>query len=401
MHVTFLGTASGGGPSDTRNCSSLVADIGKGSLWMFDCAEGTLRQFSCQPHTNQPRVSVNKISKMFITHMHGASFADHIMGIVPILRNMLYPPSAGESQGRPPRIEIYGPPGIRSFVRSILQMTYTKTSDRYVVHELLRPSDPITPCGENDLHASEALGRDILCSSEDGFWRGFTSGDGPFGKVFVDAGPIIHREECIGYAIRESVSPNRKIVILGDTSNPSAMLPLCASASLLIHEATDTHIPRHISTSLSKRSPEAVLEKTLGKGHSTPAMAGAFAKAIGAEKLILNHIGGRFPAPRGPRDTQRNAVVEEIERQATEAWGTGRRAQAASDYMHVAIPATENESGLEYATASWTPQETYSEGDGQESRKRGSNGGGYGDRSDNAKGRCNSSNSNHWKRRRN
>ncbi len=75
MHVTFLGTASGGGPSDTRNCSSLVADIGRGSLWMFDCAEGTLRQFSCQPYSNQPRLSVNNISKMFITHMHGASLS--------------------------------------------------------------------------------------------------------------------------------------------------------------------------------------------------------------------------------------------------------------------------------------------------------------------------------------
>ena len=32
--VTFLGTSSGGGPTKTRNCSSLVADVlGDGSLW--------------------------------------------------------------------------------------------------------------------------------------------------------------------------------------------------------------------------------------------------------------------------------------------------------------------------------------------------------------------------------
>ncbi|KAF4603948.1 hypothetical protein EYR40_001123 [Pleurotus pulmonarius] len=314
------------------------------------------------------------------------------MGIVPILRNMLYPPRPGDlSQGRPPKIEIYGPAGIRTFVRSILQMTYTKTSDRYVVHELLQPNDTITPCGDSDLHSSEVLGRDILCSPEDGFWRGFTSGNGPFGEVFVDAGPIIHREECIGYAIRESVSPHRKIVILGDTSNPSAITPLCLSPSLLIHEATDTHIPHHVSTSLSKRSPETVLEKTLDKGHSTPAMAGAFAKAIGAERLILNHIGGRFPAPKGPRDAQRNAVVEEIERQATEAWGSGRRATAASDYMHVAIPAAQPE----FSSASYTPQGSSWEHEGHGSKKRVNSGG-----SDHAHGHSNSSKSNHWKRRR-
>jgi len=34
MSVTFLGTSSGGGPSDSRNCSSLVVDVhGDGSLW--------------------------------------------------------------------------------------------------------------------------------------------------------------------------------------------------------------------------------------------------------------------------------------------------------------------------------------------------------------------------------
>jgi len=32
--VTFLGTGSGGGPTKTRNCSSLVVDVlGNGSLW--------------------------------------------------------------------------------------------------------------------------------------------------------------------------------------------------------------------------------------------------------------------------------------------------------------------------------------------------------------------------------
>lgn len=34
MTATFLGTSSGGGPSESRNCSSLVLDVvGDGSLW--------------------------------------------------------------------------------------------------------------------------------------------------------------------------------------------------------------------------------------------------------------------------------------------------------------------------------------------------------------------------------
>lgn len=34
INLTFLGTASGGGPTETRNCSSLVVDaLNDGTLW--------------------------------------------------------------------------------------------------------------------------------------------------------------------------------------------------------------------------------------------------------------------------------------------------------------------------------------------------------------------------------
>ncbi|KAL0947202.1 hypothetical protein HGRIS_013319 [Hohenbuehelia grisea] len=345
--ITFLGTSSGGGPSESRNCSCLIADVvGNGNLWMFDCAEGSIRQFSIH-YNEKHRLQPNKLTKIFITHMH----ADHIMGIVPVLRNILYPPLAVLDPDRPPKIEIFGPAGIRTFVRSILKMTHTKTSDRYVVHELLTHTDPITPCGPSDLHSSELAGRDILCTLEDGLWRDISGARNTFTgtELIVDAGPIQHRDPCIGYVVRELTSPNRKLVILGDTFDPSGIIPLCAEGSppsLLIHEATDTHIPVDVDFGLSKRSPETVLQKTLDKGHSTPGMAGAFARRISAERLVLNHIGGRFPSPRQSGDNRRRAIIREIEQQATKAWGTsGRRAIAAFDYMTVVIPFHEPETG--------------------------------------------------------
>ena len=96
MTVAFLGTSSGGGPSESRNCSSLVLDIiGDGSLWsthlsscakstngrltnnlhltVVDGAEGTLRQFSLQPQGGRS-FQVAKVNKIFITHMHRESF---------------------------------------------------------------------------------------------------------------------------------------------------------------------------------------------------------------------------------------------------------------------------------------------------------------------------------------
>jgi ribonuclease Z len=99
-------------------------------------------------------------------------------------------------------------------------------------------------------------------------------------------------DPCIGYVIRESTSPRRKLVILGDTYDPTAITPLATSPSLLVHEATDAHIPRSVDYK-ARRTPELVTEKALSRGHSTPAMAGAFAKSIRAKRLVLNHIGCR------------------------------------------------------------------------------------------------------------
>jgi ribonuclease Z len=80
-------------------------------------------------------------------------------------------------------------------------MTHTRTADRYVVHELLSPSDEVTPCAPPEvMHSSECLGKDIWAGEEDGFWRNFVSK----GNVAVDAGPILHR----GRSLISGVSPN-------------------------------------------------------------------------------------------------------------------------------------------------------------------------------------------------
>jgi ribonuclease Z len=94
-----------------------------------------------------------------------------------------------------PRINLYGPAGLRAFLRSTLSLTYTRTADRYAVHELLIPTDPRTPCNDEALHVNEEPGRDVLCD-EDGFWRNFTEGRSIRGSVYVCAGPLVHRGPC-------------------------------------------------------------------------------------------------------------------------------------------------------------------------------------------------------------
>jgi ribonuclease Z len=88
--------------------------------------------------------------------------------------------------------------------------------------------------------------------------------------------------------------PGRKLVILGDTCNPSPIAALAADADLLIHEATNSHLPGIDPNTKRDDTFEIVEARTKSRGHSTPQMAGAFAKRVGAKKLILNHFSARY-----------------------------------------------------------------------------------------------------------
>ncbi|KAG9095991.1 hypothetical protein FS749_009320 [Ceratobasidium sp. UAMH 11750] len=293
------------------------------------------------------------------------------------------------------RLDIFGPNGLRELLRTSLRLTHTTLLGKYAVHELLLPGDTPYQCGQSDLHPNEAAGRD-LAQSDGGYWKNFESGAG----WVVSAGPIKHRVPCIGYIFqespraapfdsetylepldrntdalvaqgirnprsllgkllrsRESISlpdgrvlhppplvPGRKLVVLGDTSDPWAIKDIAMDADLLVHEATNAYIPLSIDLKSPKGDTEAsVTERALQRGHSTPTMAGDFARAIRARKLVLNHFSSRFSSPRAsslaqePPDTPvesdtRVAVMSEIERQASHAWGGGR-AVAAYDLM--------------------------------------------------------------------
>lgn len=139
------------------------------------------------------------------------------------------------------------------------------------------------------------------------------------------------------------------------------MVPLIQSLpgpppALLVHEATDAFIPPEVDFK-ANRTPEVVMEKCLERGHSTPVMAGAFAKLIGAQRLVLNHIGSRFPAPGGRGAHIRMRILNEIVRQATVAWhNPGQQAIAATDFLKLTIlPNLTNSSAL--ATTELLPME--------------------------------------------
>jgi ribonuclease Z len=265
---------------------------------------------------------------------------DHMFGLAPLIAGMLNGLGGSTNDTRIDEsldavpLEIYGPMNLRGVLRTVLGGTYTNLLGRYVVHELHFPGDTAPAYESTALHPNELPGRNIQQTAP-GLWEKFISDS----DISVSAGEIIHSIPSIGYIIQESPFPGklqyeivktylshlkthnlpkntlsliqngsiitlptgeklyppqprqgRKIVILGDTSDSSTLLSLAQNATVLVHEATNAYIPS-IDTGSSY---EAIQQRTITRGHSTPQMAGKFATACNAKVLLLNHFSARY-----------------------------------------------------------------------------------------------------------
>ena len=277
-------------------------------------------------------------------------------------------------------LEIYGPLGTRAYVRNGLKLTYTLLDGTYVVHELRFPEDPKgetenSPSPSQGLHPSESPdGRNI--PRVDGKWVEIFKDD----IISVSAAPIFHSVPCVGYVVQEAPvqgkvdpklyiphlkrtktdmslmreiqkgntvtladgtvlegpprEPGRKIVILGDTHDPSPIEELAKEADVIVHEATNAHLPGVDNRVKTEDTYESVEERTKSRGHSTPQMAGRFAKRIGARNLFLNHFSSRYS---GGDDESSRTIMEAIRQLAVVEFGGGE-VVCAKDLMSVEIP---------------------------------------------------------------
>jgi ribonuclease Z len=337
MEVCFLGTASCL-PSLTRGVSSvalrLVGKRGAGSsTWIFDAGEGTQIQMQkswCRPST---------IDKIFITHLHG----DHSFGVVGLMcligQNRdepleIYGPAGlrallrvtlqltGSRMLPPYRvIELHDVPFLHQrYVReptSACEGMYAPMDRRFKEtdegEDIYPDADGAWRCCQTDTgitviatamqHTMPCVGycvsepkgedrllvelvQDIVERNKEGLRQVYGRS---YKKVFKDikalqpgqhldmpSGEVIYADDVLVPA-----RPGRKVVILGDTCDASSMVPFAAGADLVVHEATNAWIP-----GLDDKSPYAVQKDTIAHGHSTPDMAGDFARAVDAKRFV-------------------------------------------------------------------------------------------------------------------
>lgn len=270
MKVLFLGT-SGSWPSPERNVPAVALKVG-GEIILFDCGEGTQRQFM------KSQFSFMQVSKIIVSHLHG----DHFLGINGLAQTM-------SLNCRKEPLDIFGPEGTSDMIERFLGLGYFNPSFEIRVSDIsdgwrieskgysiqARKSEHIIP---SLAYAVEEIPRRGKFNREAAIKLGV-----PEGKLFqklqigenieVD-GRIITSDMVMGPPRR-----GRKVVYSGDTRPCDNVLELARDSDLLIHDGT-------VDSSFE--------EKINGFGHSSVRQAAEIAKKAKARTLAIVHISPRY-----------------------------------------------------------------------------------------------------------
>jgi ribonuclease Z len=273
MEITFLGTSSGV-PTRSRNVSSVALRLPqRAEFWMFDCGEGTQHQLL------RSELKTSQLRRIFVTHLHG----DHIFGLMGLLA------SCGLA-GNNERIDIYGPPGLKEYLRACSKYSYTKINYQLELHTvepgLVFEDDEFIVTCKLLKHRVPAFGYRISEKNRPGRFdiakaQALKIPSGPiYGKlkrgevVTLDDGRIINGKELCG-----QTEIGRKFVYCTDTVFCDNAVELAQDADVLVHEATFAH-----------QDAEMAFDRL----HSTSTMAAQVALMAQAKLLIMTHFSPRY-----------------------------------------------------------------------------------------------------------
>lgn len=274
LNIVFLGT-SGSWPTIKRNVSAIAVKRGS-EIILFDCGEGTQRQFQ------RSNLSYMQISNIFITHFHG----DHFLGLPGLIQTM-------QLNDRKKPINIYGPKGMNKLTNQLLSLGYFKPSFKIFSHEI-KDGNTLGFYGYtiHVLDVKHNIPAIAYCIEEN-------TRPGKFNKLKalelgIPEGPSfnkLQKGQNIILKNGKKINPNmvlgpirkgRKVVISGDTIPCNKLINFSKYADILIHDATFNSEFEDIARDY---------------GHTTALQAAEIAKKAKVEKLFLTHISPRYLDP--------------------------------------------------------------------------------------------------------
>jgi len=238
---------------DPERAGPSVAIVVDSVAYLFDAGVGVMRRasaagragvraFAAQNARAQPNP---RFAAVFITHLH----SDHTMG----LADAIFTPWI---QGKREPVDIYGPSGLQYLVQTILDGNAEDIRER-----VASPGGP----------------------SREG-WQARTHEVAP-GEIFRDervrirAFQVPHSEWPNAYGYRVD-TPDRSIVISGDTRESEAIINACNGCDVLIHE---------VYSDSGFRTIPAGRQPYHAAAHTPATVVGRVATRARAKLLVLTH----------------------------------------------------------------------------------------------------------------
>jgi ribonuclease BN (tRNA processing enzyme) len=203
--VVLLGTGTPN--ADPDRSGPAVAVVVRGQAYLVDCGPGIVRRAATAARRGIPALEADRLGIVFITHLH----SDHTLG----LPDLILTPWVLE---RPTPLAVYGPPGVKAMARHLLE---AYAEDIHVRRTGLEPD--LGDGWKVDAHeiATGVVYRDS--------------------NVVVKAFAVPHanwgRGRALGFRFE---TPDRVVVISGDTRPSDAVVEACAGCDLLVHEVYST-----------------------------------------------------------------------------------------------------------------------------------------------------------------
>lgn len=241
--VVLLGTGTPNAEPD--RWGPALAVVVNGTPYLVDAGAGVVRRASAAFAGGVEGLEVKRLSRVFLTHLH----SDHTVG----LPDLIYSPWVLE---RETPLRIFGPVGTDSMA---YHLTRAYEAD---VEVRIQGLEPANPTG----HRVEAreIQPGIVLQDE---------------NVTVTAFAVAHGSwtQAFGYRFE---TPDRVVVVAGDTAPTEAVVEFCDGCDILVHEV-------YSKAGFDGRNPE--WQAYHAASHTSAPALGDIASRAGAKLLVLTH----------------------------------------------------------------------------------------------------------------
>jgi ribonuclease BN (tRNA processing enzyme) len=231
--------------ADPERSGPAVAIVVDGEAYLVDAGPGVVRRAAAAQRSGISALAAERLRRVFVTHLH----SDHTLG----LPDLVFTPWVLE---RSVPLQVFGPPGIAEMTRHISAAWNEDIRNRI---------DGLEPANETGYRVSATEVRPGIVYKDS--------------LVTVSAFAVPHGDWQVSFGYRFE-TPDRVIVVSGDTRASDAVVEACQGCDVLVHEVFS-------ATQFRTRPPE--WQHYHARAHTSTTELAAIAMRARPRLLVLYH----------------------------------------------------------------------------------------------------------------